>query len=112
MFVLINRHTYSNAVFVAALIQDAGFGVVLGEETADLASTLGAMETFSLPHTAAVVGYPKALLLRPSGDRERRGVVPDLRIDEPLSADPDGDVLRSATAMIRRRLREEASRRD
>ncbi len=105
VFVLINRHTYSNAVFVAALIQDEGFGTVLGEETSDLASTLGAMETFNLPHSGVTVGYPKAVLLRPNGVAERRGVVPDVAIEEPISADPAGDVLRSATAIIRRRLR-------
>jgi hypothetical protein len=105
VFVLVNRHTYSNAVFVAALVQDYRFGIILGEETSDLASTLGAMETFALPHTGARVGYPKAELLRPSGERTRRGVVPDQRIDEPLSADPAGDVLRAALATIRRRLR-------
>lgn len=80
IFVLINRHSYSNAVLVAAIVQDYGFGAVLGEETSDLASTYGAMETFSLPLTGIEVGYPKARILRPSGDRNARGVIPDIAI--------------------------------
>src|SRR5690606_8088346 len=46
VYVLINRHSYSNTALVAAIVQDYGFGSVLGEETADLASTYGAMESF------------------------------------------------------------------
>lgn len=90
--VLINRHTYSNAVSVAAIVQDYGFGEIIGEETSDLASTLGAMENFRLPHTQIEVGYPKALLLRPNDDPQARGVIPDHAIATPLVAVND-DVL-------------------
>lgn len=40
VFILINRHSYSNTVTVAALAQDYGFATILGEETSDLATTL------------------------------------------------------------------------
>lgn len=49
VYMLVNRHSYSNAVLVAAIAQDFDFATVLGEETADLASTYGAAEKFTLP---------------------------------------------------------------
>jgi hypothetical protein len=57
---LINRQSYSNAVLVAAIAQDYGFATVIGEETADLASTFGAAEKFTLPGTGIEVSFPKA----------------------------------------------------
>jgi len=101
--VLVNRHSYSNAVTTAALVQDYGFGRVLGEETADLASTLGAMEHFTLAHSGLSVGYPKARILRPSGDPSPRGVVPDQVLPHPVLEGPDDPVLQAALAQVRRR---------
>ena len=100
VFVLANRHSYSNAVSVAAIVQDFGFGTVIGEETADLASTLGAMEQFALPRTGIEVGYPKARILRPNGDARPRGVVPDIAIDTPIVAGSEDVVLQRALAAI------------
>jgi hypothetical protein len=100
VFVLINRHSYSNAVLVAAIVQDYGLGRVIGEETADLASTLGGMEHFQLPHSGIRVGYPKARMLRPSGDPTPRGVVPDWPIETPLQAGAEDVVLKRALARI------------
>lgn len=100
VFVLINRHSYSNAVMVAAIVQDFGFGRVIGEETSDLASTLGAMEHFELPLTGIRVGYPKARMLRPSGDPTPRGVVPDWPIETPLEVGNEDLVLQQALSRI------------
>ena len=102
VFVLVNRHTYSNAVNVAALIQDYGFGTVLGEETSDLATTLGAMEQFTLSRTGIVVGFPKARIVRPGGALLARGVVPDIPIGIPVVETQDDPVLQSALALVRR----------
>jgi C-terminal processing protease CtpA/Prc len=99
--VLVNRHSYSNSVMVAAIVQDFGFGRILGEETADLASTYGAMESFALPRTGIVVGYPKARILRPSGDARPRGVIPDIAIATPLGAHEKDIVLEQALTIIR-----------
>lgn len=98
--VLVNRHSYSNAVSVAAIVQDYGFGRVLGEETADLATTLGAMEHFTLPHTGFTVGYPKARIVRPNGRLEPRGVVPDVILATPRQADGNDGVLHEAMDVI------------
>lgn len=100
VYLLINRHSYSNTVLVAAIVQDYGFGTVLGEETADLASTYGAQEKFTLPATGIEVGFPKARILRPNGDPQPRGVVPDVTIHTPLVATNDDAVLGLALKIV------------
>lgn len=80
VFALVNRHSFSNAAVVAALMQDLDIATIVGEETADLATTYGAVERFSLPHSGATIEYPKAYMVRPSGDETVRGVVPDIAI--------------------------------
>jgi hypothetical protein len=96
VYVLVNRRSYSNAVAVAALVQDYAFGTILGEETSDLATTFGAMETFTLPRTGLVVGFPKAFIVRPSGDLSPRGVVPDISIETPVVEGVEDPVLTRA----------------
>ncbi len=80
VYVLVNRYSYSNAVTTAALIQDYGFGTIAGEATADMSTTYGAMEHFTLPHTGIRVGYPKAHIIRPNGDEHPHGVSPDIEL--------------------------------
>ena len=81
--VLVNRFSYSNAVSVAAMIQDYGFATIYGEETRDMATTYGAMEHFSLPNTQFKVGYPKAHIIRPNGETKTHPVTPDVSIKAP-----------------------------
>ncbi|MBA3486282.1 MAG: hypothetical protein H0T88_03670 [Lysobacter sp.] len=73
---------------------------MLGEETADLASTYGAQEKFSLPATGIEVGFPKAKILRPNGDPQPRGVIPDVAIQTPLAATSDDVVLGLALKIV------------
>lgn len=91
VFMLVNRHSYSNAVSVAAIGQDYGFARIIGEPTADLANTYGAMEHFTLPATGIRVGFPKARILRPSRDVDADTVVPDIEIEAPVA--PARDVM-------------------
>jgi C-terminal processing protease CtpA/Prc len=101
VYALVNRHSYSNAVNVAAIIQDYGFGIVAGEKTSDMATTYGAMETFRLPHTGIEVGFPKAHIIRPSGETTPDGVTPDWPIPSPISAGPEDTVLEALLDRIR-----------
>jgi len=103
VLVLINRRSFSNSVNVAAIIQDYGFGQVLGEPTSDLATTYGAMEQFSLPNTELMVGYPKAFILRPNGSTAVAGVTPDISITTPLIEPAQDPVLEQALAIAARR---------
>jgi C-terminal processing protease CtpA/Prc len=89
-------------VTVAALVQDFGFGTVIGEETSDLATTYGAMETFALSRTGIVVGYPKARIIRPNGSLIGRGAVPDIAIETPVVEGVDDPVLQRAIEVARR----------
>lgn len=100
VFVLVNRRSFSNAVSVAAIVQDNGFGRILGEPTADLATTYGAMETFVLPNSGIVVGFPKAHIIRPNGDERVQGVTPDDLISTPILEPADDPVLRQALARL------------
>lgn len=94
--VLVNRRSYSNSVAFAALVQDYGFGSVLGEPTADLATTYGSMEHFTLPGTGVSVGFPKAYIIRPNGDERVQGVTPDIPIRTPIVEPASDPVLRVA----------------
>lgn len=101
VFVLIDRQSYSNAVAVAALVQDYKFGTILGEATSDMATTYGAMEQLVLPNIALTVGYPKARIVRPNGDLRAQGVTPDVRIRVPVVQTQSDEVLRQAEAIVR-----------
>lgn len=101
VWVLVNRYSFSNAVTTAALIQDNGFGTVLGETTADMATTHGAMEHFTLPNTGLTVGYPKALIIRPNGDETVGPLVPDQRIALPAIRGETDVMLEEAVRLIR-----------
>ncbi|MCB2196311.1 MAG: hypothetical protein KQH79_10645 [Bacteroidetes bacterium] len=89
VYVLINRYSYSNTSSVAAIIQDYKFGKIIGEETAEVVSSYGAVHTFELPNTRWNVIYPKALGVRPNGDASQRGVIPDYLVDEDIFTDKD-----------------------
>lgn len=104
VYVLINRHSYSNAVTVAAQVQDYGFATIMGEKTSDLATTYGAMENFKLTHTGINVGFPKAHIIRPSGDKSSDGVTPDIVIDTPLVESESDPVLQQAMKEIKQRI--------
>lgn len=101
VYVLINRYSYSNAVTTAALVQDYGFGEIAGEATADMSTTYGAMEHFTLPRTGIRVGYPKAHIIRPNGDDHPHPVTPDIELDLPALRGQHDVVLQQLTEYIR-----------
>lgn len=100
VYILINRHSYSNAVTVAAMAQDYGFAQIIGEESTDLATTYGAMEQFKLSQTGIEVSFPKAFIVRPNGDQTIRGVVPDVVIKTPMVETVDDPVLIKVLGII------------
>lgn len=101
--VLINRNSFSNAASVAAMIQDYGFGEILGEETADVPTTYASILTFSLPATGIVVTYPKSRIVRPNGDETLIGVVPDRVIARPAIGERTDSVLEEAVRLVQMR---------
>jgi hypothetical protein len=101
VYVLINRFTYSNAVTTAAMIQDYKFGTLIGETTADVPTTYGAVHEFRLPNTQMAVTYPKALMVRPNGDMSSKGLTPDLKVQAEEATSKD-EVLDFALALTAR----------
>ena len=83
------------------MVQDYRFGVIAGEKTSDMATTYGAMETFTLPATGISVGFPKAYIIRPSGERTSDGVTPDLPITSPIVPAKNDAVLNALVAKLR-----------
>ncbi len=100
VWVLIDRHSYSNAAVLAAQIQDYGFGTLMGQASADLATTYGAVESFTLPHSGALVYYPKAYMVRPGGSELVTGVMPDVPLPPQVVGSGDDGVLGAALAHI------------
>jgi len=100
VYVLVNRNSYSNAVSTAAIFKDYGWGEIAGEPTADFATTFGAMESFELPNTGFRVGFPKALIIRPSGDKRPGGVRPDIVIKTPIVPSGRDEVLENLLGSI------------
>ena len=103
VYVLVDRHSYSNATSVAAMIQDYGFGTIVGEETADLPTSYASSAQFALPHSGISVTYPKGYFVRPNKDKSLRGVVPDLIIAPELFAQGPDAVLKKTLALIENR---------
>lgn len=103
VWVLVNRHSYSNAASVAALIQDYGFGKVIGEETADVASNYASVQHFTLPATGVTVTYPKSHFVRPNGRDEVAGVKPDFHIARPPVTAAEDVALSAALGVIESR---------
>ena len=97
---LVDRFSFSNTSAVAAIVQDYEFGVLVGEETSDTPSSCGAIHTFKLPNTKMGVVFPKACMIRPSGDARPRGVIPDHKVsDDPFTQ--EDEILDTALQLIK-----------
>ena len=105
VWALINRHSYSNATTVAAIIQDNGFGTLVGEQTADLPTSYASSAQFTLPVTGLAVTYPKGYFVRPSGDTALRGVQPDIPLPPPALSQPGDGVLDALRQHIAKQAR-------
>ncbi len=99
VFLLVNRHSYSNAASLAGMLQDYGFAKIIGEETADLPTSYASSAQFTLPNSGIVVTYPKGYFVRPNGDESVRGAIPDFEIPAAVFLEGHDAVLRAAQAI-------------
>lgn len=76
-YLLINGGSYSMSVMFAAIIQDHGFGTLIGEETGQPANPYGGVYYIRLPNTQLAISTSAARAFRPSGEVTGRGVIPD-----------------------------------
>ncbi|PVY39697.1 S41 family peptidase [Pontibacter virosus] len=93
VYVLVNRQSYSMAAVSGALIQDYGFGEIVGEETGDTPTLYAAQFSFQLPRTSVELKVPKGYIVRPNGDEQLAGLIPDHVVRDHL-LDDDDEVLR------------------
>lgn len=84
VYVLVGRHTYSSAVLFANVMQDHGFGALMGVGGHARARQSGGTQVHTLPHSGLRIVVPRFILDRPSGARTPALLSPDI----PLEDDP------------------------
>lgn len=80
VYVLIAPYTFSSAADFAATIKDYQLGTLIGEETGGLATSYGDIYLFDLPKARIMVGVSHKRFVRPSGEDDGRGVLPDYEV--------------------------------
>lgn len=84
LYLLVGPDTYSNAAILAAILQDYGLAVLIGEETATLASCGSVYSPAILPKTKLPFFCPTTCFIRPSGVQDTHGVIPDHLVETTL----------------------------
>jgi hypothetical protein len=77
-YVLVGRITYSSAVLFSNVVQDFGFGQLVGAGGYARARQTGGVMNIVLPNTRLMVTIPRFVVDRPSGEREPALVHPDI----------------------------------
>lgn len=99
VYVVIGGATYSSAVLFSNVVQDFGFGTVVGVGGHARARQSGGTQLYTLPHSQLKIVAPRFILDRPSGLREPAWLTPDL----PLADNPfDREQLIRALLITRR----------
>jgi len=99
VYVLINRHSHSQASVTAAQIQDYGWAMVVGEETGDYPTLYASQFQYTLPLTQIPVKISKGYIVRVSGSEAQHGVIPDIAIRDHL-LDEEDEILDGVLAYI------------
>ncbi|HBH25733.1 MAG TPA: peptidase S41, partial [Cytophagales bacterium] len=89
VFVLINRQSHSQSTVAAAQIKDYKFGTIVGEETAEYPTLYASQFQFNLPNTGIPVKVSKGYIVRVNGNKEDKGLVPDVFIKDHLLDEND-----------------------
>jgi C-terminal processing protease CtpA/Prc len=89
IYVLINSGTYSSAVMFATTVKDYSIATLIGEESGGLATSYGDIYSFTLPNTRLSVGVSHKRFVRPSGEDDGRGVIPDHVVEGDENDDED-----------------------
>ncbi|HVP36349.1 MAG TPA: S41 family peptidase [Terriglobales bacterium] len=81
-YVLIGSNTFSSASMFASAVKDYQIGTLIGEETGGLATSYGDVYSFDLPDTRISVGVSHKRFVRPNGQDDGHGVLPDYEASE------------------------------
>lgn len=103
-YVLINGGTFSSATMFASTIKDCKLGTLIGEETGGLATITGDIYTFELPITKLKCGVSHKRFVRPSGEVDGKGVLPDyeIKLSAQINANGPDDVLEFTKELIQK----------
>ena len=81
VYVLIDVGTFSSATMFAATVKDYSIGTLIGEETGGLATSFGELYRFQLPVTKLGFTSSCKRFIRPNGEEDEHGVLPDITPD-------------------------------
>jgi hypothetical protein len=85
-YVLVGRLTYSSAVLFANVMQDFGFGKLVGERGYARTRQSGGMQERTLPNTGLALLVPRMVLERPAGPQAQPLITPDIVLpDDPIN---------------------------
>jgi hypothetical protein len=88
VFVLVGGATYSSAVLFANVVQDFGFGKLIGVGGYARTRQSGGTLNYTLPHSGLRIVIPRFILDRPSGARVPAFLAPDVLLnDNPLDSE-------------------------
>ncbi len=87
VYVAVGPGTYSSAVVMATVIQDFGFGKVIGTAGSVRANSSGGTRRTTLTHSGLIVAAPRFVRSRPSGAKQPEWLTPDIPYpaDTPLA---------------------------
>ncbi|MEP3073377.1 S41 family peptidase [Maricaulis sp.] len=86
---LVGAGTYSQAIVLAATVQDFGIAPVAGPGTEGRANSTGQVQLHRLTQTGLEVAAPIYVFIRPSGDTSSAPVIPDIPLEGPREAQID-----------------------
>jgi len=78
VYVAVGPGTYSSAVVMSTVIQDFGFGRVIGPNDSVRANSSGGTRRTTLTNTGLIVVTPRFVLTRPSGAKQPALLTPDI----------------------------------
>lgn len=81
-FLLIGPVTYSASIVLATTLKDNNIATLVGETTGGYANQSAQGNLFNLPHSELRAYITTRMLVRPSGDLSRHGVLPHYNIND------------------------------
>lgn len=94
-YVLVSPLSYSSAIVFATAVQDNGMATLVGRETGGYANQTAQGNLFNLPNSELRIYVATRMLVRPNGNAEVSGVIPDIVVttsDEQIREGVDADI--------------------
>jgi len=85
VYVLAGTETFSSGANFVAVVKDCGLATVIGHETGGLASGYGDYLILTLPNSRLKLQVATKYLVRPSGNKQPSGVIPDIIVNKTLN---------------------------